>query len=248
MRSTRTILPACLLLGAGLGLAGGALAQLDRPLDEDVAGPGAAVHVSAPYVFAPVICAPVAETAPGPSAGNLSEGDLSGAPAPAAAAMPAETPAPEAVALLAAAASAADGADWIPVGSEVLAQARGGFDLGGGLVMSLGLERSVSINGNIVSSASFSIPDVSRLGSAQAALADAALGTLSLLQNGAGNSFLPGPLTQAGAGTVIQNSLNDQVLRTQTVINTSVNSAELLKNINFQDSLRTALNNAVGAK
>ena len=138
--------------------------------------------------------------------------------------------------------------DWTPVAEAALDEARGGFELGGGLVMSLGIERMASGNGNVVSSSSFSIADVSRLGSREAALAGDAAAALNLLQNGAGNTFMAGPMAQTAAGTVIQNSLNDQVLRTQTVINTSVNSLELLKMINFEDSLRNALSNAAGAR
>ncbi|WP_157406505.1 MULTISPECIES: hypothetical protein [unclassified Janthinobacterium] len=138
--------------------------------------------------------------------------------------------------------------DWTPVSEAVLDEARGGYDLGGGLVMSLGIERMASVNGTVVSSSSFSIADVSRLGQREAALVGEAAAALNLLQNGAGNTFIAGPMTQTAAGTVIQNSLNDQVLRTHTVINTSVNSLELLKMINFEDGLRNALSNAIGAR
>ncbi|HAT30060.1 MAG TPA: hypothetical protein DCW29_04180 [Janthinobacterium sp.] len=138
------------------------------------------------------------------------------------------------------------GPDWVAVGDAELERARGGFDLGGGLLMSLGVDRTVTVNGNVLSSSAFNIADVSRLTGQEASAAASAAG-LNLLQNGAGNTFLAGAMPQALAGTVIQNSLNDQVLRTQTVINASVNSFDLLKMMNFQDSLRTALSNAVGA-
>lgn len=139
-----------------------------------------------------------------------------------------------------------DAGEWQPVDDAMLAEARGGFDLGGGLVMSLGIERVVSINGDVISSSAFNIADVSKLNSEQAGLGTE-LSSLNLLQNGAGNSFLA-TLPQTVGATVIQNSLNDQVLATRTVINTSLNSSELLKAINFQDSLRTALSNSVGPR
>lgn len=148
---------------------------------------------------------------------------------------------------LSARAAEADGG-WMPVADAVLDEARGGYDLGGGLVMSLGVERLATVNGNVVSSSSFNIADLSRLGAGEAALVRDAAATLNLLQNGAGNVFQIGPMTQAAAGTVIQNTLNDQVLRTHTVINTSVNSLELLKMINFQEGLRDALSNVVGPR
>lgn len=144
--------------------------------------------------------------------------------------------------LAAAGAAAAPGPDWQPVDAAVLAEARAGFESGGGLLMSLGVERLVTLNGNVVSSSAFSIAEGGRLG------AGAPAATFSLLQNGAGNTFLAGPMSQALAATVIQNSLNNQVLGTRTVINATVNSLELLKAINFQGSLQTALSNAVGGR
>lgn len=144
--------------------------------------------------------------------------------------------------------SAADPMVWMTVGDPVLQAARGGFENGAGLMVSLGVERMVSINGVLVSSTSFNIADVSRLSVAEASQARTALGDLNLVQNGAGNIFLAGPMQQAMGGTVIQNSLNDQVLQTQTMINTSVNSLNALKLMNFQDSLQNALGNVVGVK
>jgi hypothetical protein len=141
----------------------------------------------------------------------------------------------------------ADLGDWQPVDDAVLAEARGGFDVGGGLVLSLGIERVASVNGAVVSSSAFNIPDVSRLTAEQAGRAGAALSALTLLQNGAGNSFAAALPSALGA-TVIQNSLNDQVLATRTVINASVNSLDFFKAINFQDGLRNALSDAIGAR
>jgi len=142
--------------------------------------------------------------------------------------------------------SGADGA--AAVDDAALDAMRGGFDLGGGLVMSLGIERTVSINGMVTSATSLNIADVSHLNSEQAGQAAAALGALTLVQNGAGNLFIGGPMNQALGATVLQNSLSDQVLRTQTVISSTVNSAELLKTINFQGSLLEALSGGLGVK
>ena len=144
-------------------------------------------------------------------------------------------------------AQSAGAGGWQPVGDAVLAEARGGFELDSGLVMSLGIERVVAINGDVVSSSTFNIPDVSKLSAEQAGNASVTLSSLNLLQNGAGNSF-QATLPQTVGATVVQNSLNDQVLASRTVINASVNSLELLKTINFQDSLRTALSNSVGPR
>ncbi|MGK5052120.1 hypothetical protein [Janthinobacterium sp. RB2P8] len=137
---------------------------------------------------------------------------------------------------------------WTAVSEETLEQARGGFDMPGGLSLSLGIERLVSINGNVVSSVAFTIADVTHLSVEEASLARTAIASMNVLQNGAGNVFSPGPMAQTMAATVIQNSLNDQVLRTQTIISSSVNSLALLKLANFQDTLQNALGTVAGAK
>lgn len=139
-------------------------------------------------------------------------------------------------------------AGWTAVSDEMLEQARGGFEMPGGLSMSFGIERLVSINGNVVSSVAFSIADVTRLSAEEANLARTAIASMNVLQNGAGNTFAPGSLAQTMAGTVIQNTLSDQVLRTQTIVNTSVNSLELLKIANFQDTLQNALGTVAGPR
>jgi len=140
------------------------------------------------------------------------------------------------------------GDGWQAVDDATLEQARGGFDMPGGLNLSLGIERLVSINGEVVASTSFMINDVSRLTVAETSQARAALSAMNVVQNGAGNLFAAGALEQAMAGTVIQNSLNDQVLRSQTIVNTSVNSLELLKIANFQDTLQNALDTVAGPR
>lgn len=140
------------------------------------------------------------------------------------------------------------GDGWQAVDDAILEQARGGFDMPGGLNLSLGIERLVSINGEVVASTSFMIADVARLSVDEANQARTALTAMNVVQNGSGNLFAAGALEQAMAGTVIQNSLNDQVLRSQTIINTSVNSLELLKIANFQDTLQRALDTVAGPR
>ena len=117
-------------------------------------------------------------------------------------------------------------AGWTAVSEETLEQARGGFDMPGGLSLSLGIERLVSINGSVVSSVAFTIADVAHLSVEEANLARTAVASM----------------------TVLQNSLNDQVLRTQTIVNGSVNSLGLLKLANFQDTLQNALGTVAGPK
>ncbi|PJC99665.1 hypothetical protein GQ37_004920 [Janthinobacterium sp. BJB1] len=139
-------------------------------------------------------------------------------------------------------------AGWTAVSEETLEQARGGFDVPGGLSLSFGIERLVSINGSVVSSVAFTIADVAHLSVEEVSLARTAIASMNVVQNGVGNVFSPSPMAQTMAATVIQNSLNDQVLRTQTIVNGSVNSLQLLKLANFQDTLQNALGTVAGPK
>jgi hypothetical protein len=113
--------------------------------------------------------------------------------------------------------------DWAAVDDSELALTRGGFDLGNGVLVSLGVERLVSINGTVVANTHFSIPDMTQLSAAEAQQASDTM-----------------------AAVLVQNSLNDQAIRTQTTINTTVANLAMLKAINFESSLRDALNSAVG--
>ncbi|RZT10936.1 hypothetical protein SAMN05216319_0596 [Duganella sp. CF402] len=113
--------------------------------------------------------------------------------------------------------------DWAAVDDRQLEQACGGFDLGNGMLVSLGVERLVSINGTVVASTHFSIPDMTQLSAADALTASDTM-----------------------AAVLVQNSLNDQAIRTQTTINTTVANLALLKAVNFESSLRNALSGAVG--
>lgn len=79
-------------------------------------------------------------------------------------------------------------ASWAPVSEARLDAARGGFDLGGGLVAALGLDRVVYVNGALVVSTHVDIPDVAHLTPAQAGALSSAINTASVVQVGAGNS------------------------------------------------------------
>lgn len=137
-------------------------------------------------------------------------------------------------------------ADWTPVSEDTLDDMRGGFDLGNGLVASFGIARAVYVNGNLVTSTSFNIPDISRITTTQAAAMNAALNSVSLTQVGPNNTFTPGALGQTTAATVIQNTLNNQNIQSITTINTSVNSQNALRQANFQSALQQAQLQSLG--
>ncbi len=87
-----------------------------------------------------------------------------------------------------------------------------------------------------------------RLNSEQAKISGINGATVSLVQNGPGNTFQPGPLSQTAAATVIQNTLDNQSIKSLTVINTTVNSLSVLKALNVQASLKDALGNSLGIR
>jgi hypothetical protein len=130
------------------------------------------------------------------------------------------------------------------VAPAILDDLRGGFTTAGGLTVTLGLERIITINGNVAEHSQLDFGDLGRLTSGQAQLSADSMGQLRLIQNGAAGDVA----VQLGAntlgGTVIQNSLNDQVIRNQTIINASVDARGLLQALNFQSTLANALNNA----
>ena len=131
--------------------------------------------------------------------------------------------------------------DWVAVDAARLDTLRGGFTTASGLDVSLGIERLVSINGELVSRTSFHIADLGRIDADQARQTSAALSEVKLIQNGRDNMMLTGFSDTTLAGTVIQNSLNDQHIASRTVINASVNSIGFLKTINFHGNVSDAI-------
>lgn len=136
---------------------------------------------------------------------------------------------------------------WNQVASATLDTMRGGFTTPSGLELSLGIERMVSINGELVSHTNFQIANINHISSAEALQAREAVNSMNLVQNG-DNNFVVGNLDAARPGTYVQNSLNDQLIRSQTIINSSVNSVSMLKDLNFQGGLRDAVINAMGVR
>jgi hypothetical protein len=125
---------------------------------------------------------------------------------------------------------------------------RGGFEIDSGLTVSFGIQRAVYVDGNLVATASVTVPDLARITTAQADALRTSAGTLSLVQNGGGNAFDAGATPAAAVATVIQNSLNNQEIRSLTVIDATVNTLGALKALNFAASMRDALNGAAGGK
>jgi hypothetical protein len=140
---------------------------------------------------------------------------------------------------------------WQAVADDRLIDLRGGFDVGNGLQISIGIQRAVYIDGNLVTTTSLTLPDLANIAkptAAQARALSASAGTISLVQNGPGNTFDPGPISSSTVATVVQNTLDNRHIQSMTVIDATANSLGLLKAMNFQSGLRDALSTSVGGK
>ena len=155
--------------------------------------------------------------------------------------------------LLASAATASHGWADAPVAGFDAAQAvepdaldelRGGFLVPGGLLVSLGIDRIVTINGNVVERSQLNLGDLGTLTSGMSKVSADTAGQVRLIQNGLGTANLQLGRDVLG-GTIIQNSLNDQLINNQTIINASVNARGMLQSMNFQSTLNNALNTAI---
>jgi hypothetical protein len=134
-------------------------------------------------------------------------------------------------------------ADLVAVDEHRLDNMRGGFDGGSGLVVSFGITREAFVNGTLVTSTSFNIPNIAQMTPQQAQmLANANAG--ALIQNGLNNTVQPGGLP-ALTGAVIQNTLSNQQIQALTTINTTVNSLAAFRSLNLGQTLNSALLSAV---
>ena len=145
---------------------------------------------------------------------------------------------------------------WHTVADAQLDRMRGGFDVGGGLMVSLGIQQATYINGQLVTQTAISLTQLNQLTSAQAATLRERLNTLTVVQNGPGNRYgaiqspadgsaLVSQIAGAGAGTVIQNSLSGQRIQQLTTIDASSNGMGLLRAGQWQQTLRDSMG-AVG--
>lgn len=137
----------------------------------------------------------------------------------------------------------ADDQFWLTTGDDRLAQMRGGFAIGPGLLVSFGIARTVELNGAVIARTSFHVDDLRSMNASQAQqLAQAAAGTL--VQNGAGNAFTV-DVQNGLAAMVVQNALSNQQIRTVTQIDAVTNGMGLMKSLNLSRTLGDALAGAL---
>lgn len=135
---------------------------------------------------------------------------------------------------------------WWAVGDQKLSQLRGGFDLGSGLFVSFGISRAVYINNQLVTTTSFQTSGLDKLTQVRfAELAQQLSALQQVVQNGPGNTVDASVLTLPLA-TYIQNTLSNQTIRTETVIQATTNGAALMRLMNLQSTINDAVNQAIG--
>ncbi len=127
----------------------------------------------------------------------------------------------------------------VAVSENALDRVRGGFS-GDGLNISFGIERAVYVNGALVTTTSLNVSDLGRV-SAGRGTASYDIGSMGLVQSGAGNVVAPVNMSAGAISTVVQNTLDGQKIQNVTVINATVNSLGVLRGLNLQSSLRGAV-------
>jgi hypothetical protein len=124
------------------------------------------------------------------------------------------------------------------VAASQLDEMRGGFDTPQGGRIAFGFERAVYVNGQLFATQTLNVEDLARLaGSGQPGAA--------VVQNGANNVA---SLAGAGSGSaplIIQNSLNDQVIRTVTTISASVPALSTLRAVTQMRAITQGVIDAV---
>ena len=134
---------------------------------------------------------------------------------------------------------------WLSVSNQRLDKMRGGFDLGLGLLVSFGITRATYINQELVTRMTLQLGDISKLTALQAQRLGQQINLPpQVIQNGSGNVVDSGAMSLP-LGTYVQNTLNNQTLRTQTVIDINTNGLGMMKNFNFQAMMQEAITNAI---
>lgn len=129
---------------------------------------------------------------------------------------------------------------WPRLDDGALEAQRGGFRLPSGLHVSFGFERTVRVNGELVSALRVQVADVGRISADEAAQL-ATLGQTQLVRIGGGEAVQ----AQAG-GLVIQNFLDGQRIQVQSALEASSNALGMLQALNTAQALQAASTGSVG--
>lgn len=135
---------------------------------------------------------------------------------------------------------------WLTVSNRTLDQYRGGFDVGSGLIVSIGISRVVYINDQLVTTTSLQLTDMAKLTSGQLSAMGQQLlaSTGQVVQNGPHNSVDP-QLQNIPLATYVQNTLDNQHIRVETLIQAVSNGAGLLRSLNLQGVVHAGIAAAI---
>jgi len=127
----------------------------------------------------------------------------------------------------------------IPASDQELSAMRGGFLIDDGLLVSFGIERATYVNGLLDTASNLTFSRIDGVaGLQQSASALPGANSVKVIQIGpaGSNTFTSGSLAASalpGGFTVIQNSLNNQIVNNITTINASVANMNLFRSLNL---------------
>lgn len=126
-----------------------------------------------------------------------------------------------------------------PVSETELDRMRGGFQSDQNTpFISFGIERSVVINGQLVRSTVLDIPNLMQFDGNPS-------GTFTHIQTGGGNTLTPDMASLQTFMTAIQNSLDNQTIQSQTIINATVPALSWAQSLALGNALSQATIDAI---
>jgi len=142
-------------------------------------------------------------------------------------------------------------ASQIPATDADLAALRGGFSTPGGLLVSFGITQAMYVNGVLDSTNSFTVTQ-GGTGADPALQVASQTGNngMRVIQIGpqGSNTFQPSTTPTSclpGGVTVIQNTLNQQLITNSTVINASLANMTMFRNLNLSFALSQQMSSAL---
>jgi len=102
-----------------------------------------------------------------------------------------------------------------------------------------------NVNGDLVTQTTLDFGNLTSLTPAQAAQLSEQMRALNLVQTGPGNIVDPSVNPGAG-GTIVQNTLNNQHISNQTIINASSNAMSTIKGMNSMATITDGLSRGLG--
>lgn len=145
--------------------------------------------------------------------------------------------------------------------NDELESMRGGFEINANglrLLLSFSIESLNYINGVLVASTVLSPVGLTQLNSsdagiassvssiplAQQALSTTQLGSVTVIQNGAGNTFVL-PQSLSSISTIIQNTVNNQVIQNLTTLNITLAARQAAAQMTLNSALNQAISRSV---